>query len=142
MSGIVVVGVDGSETAMRAAETAKELATALGATLRVVTAFDKKRTEVVESGGDKWILSDADEAEKIALDVATKLADGKLGISYTAAFGKPGEALIQEAERIGADLIVVGNRRMQGLGRVLGSVANTVAHNAPCDVYIAKTDEP
>ena len=35
---------------------------------------------------------------------------------------------------------MVGNRRMQGLGRVLGSVANSVAHNAPCDVYIAKTD--
>jgi nucleotide-binding universal stress UspA family protein len=37
-------------------------------------------------------------------------------------------------------MIVVGNRRMQGIGRVLGSVANSVAHNAPCDVYIAKTD--
>jgi nucleotide-binding universal stress UspA family protein len=29
---------------------------------------------------------------------------------------------------------------MSGIGRVLGSVANSVAHNAPCDVYIAKTD--
>jgi nucleotide-binding universal stress UspA family protein len=37
-------------------------------------------------------------------------------------------------------MIVVGNRRMRGIGRVLGSVANSVAHNAPCDVYIAKTD--
>jgi nucleotide-binding universal stress UspA family protein len=37
-------------------------------------------------------------------------------------------------------MIVVGNRRMHGIGRVLGSVANSVAHNAPCDVYIAKTD--
>ena len=36
-------------------------------------------------------------------------------------------------------LIVVGNRRMRGIGRVLGSVANSVAHNATCDVYIANT---
>ena len=28
---------------------------------------------------------------------------------------------------------------MQGLARVLGSVANSVAHGAPCDVYIVKT---
>ena len=28
---------------------------------------------------------------------------------------------------------------MQGVGGVLGSVANSVAHIAPCDVYIAKT---
>ncbi|WP_281445477.1 universal stress protein, partial [Paenarthrobacter nicotinovorans] len=51
-------------------------------------------------------------------------------------------ALVNEAEMQDARLIVVGNRRMQGLGRVLGSVANTVAHTAPCDVYIAKTDQP
>jgi nucleotide-binding universal stress UspA family protein len=28
---------------------------------------------------------------------------------------------------------------MHGLGRVLGSIANSVAHNASCDVYIANT---
>ena len=32
------------------------------------------------------------------------------------------------------------DRRVLSVGRVLGSVANSVAHNAPCDVYIAKTD--
>lgn len=142
MSGIVVVGVDGSETAMRAAEAARDLAVALGASLRVLTAFDSDRTEVFESGSDRWIVSDADDAEKVARGVAGKLNSDQLEITYTAARGKPGEALIREAERLGARLIVVGNRRMQGLARVLGSVANTVAHNAPCDVYIAKTDEP
>jgi nucleotide-binding universal stress UspA family protein len=34
---------------------------------------------------------------------------------------------------------VLGNRRMQGAGRILGSVANSVAHHAPCDVYVVKT---
>ena len=38
-----------------------------------------------------------------------------------------------------AELIVVGNRRTQGIGRVLGSVAVSVAAHAPCDVYIVKT---
>jgi nucleotide-binding universal stress UspA family protein len=47
--------------------------------------------------------------------------------------------LIQEAERVGATLIVVGNKNMHGIGRVLGSVANDVAHHAPCDVLIVKT---
>ena len=36
-------------------------------------------------------------------------------------------------------MIVVGNKRVQGLARVLGSVASAVAQHAPCDVYIAKT---
>jgi len=60
-------------------------------------------------------------------------------VTYSAARGKPAEALIKEAERLSARMIVVGNRRMRGIGRVLGSVANSVAHNATCDVYIANT---
>ncbi|ABM07563.1 nucleotide-binding universal stress UspA family protein [Pseudarthrobacter sp. PvP004] len=142
MTGVVIVGVDGSETAMRAAQTAQQLAIGLGASLRVVSAFDSNRTEVVEIGTDKWIVSDAAEAEAVARAVAERLADDRLEITYSAARGKPGEALVKEAEVQDARLIVVGNRRMQGLGRVLGSVANTVAHTAPCDVYIAKTDQP
>ncbi|MET3370422.1 universal stress protein [Arthrobacter sp. M2012083] len=142
MTGVVIVGVDGSETAMRAAQAAQQLAIGLGASLRVVSAFDSNRTEVVEIGTDKWIVSDAAEAEAVARAVAERLADDRLEVTYSAARGKPGEALVKEAEVQDARLIVVGNRRMQGLGRVLGSVANTVAHTAPCDVYIAKTDQP
>lgn len=142
MTGIIVVGVDGSDTALRAARTARDLAATLGATLHVVSAFDSDRTEVFGSGSDQWIVSDAGEAEKVARRVAEGLRTPEVTVTYAAARGKPAEALIGEAERSGARMIVVGNRRMRGIGRVLGSVANSVAHNAPCDVYIAKTDVP
>ncbi|MDJ0321049.1 universal stress protein [Pseudarthrobacter sp. PS3-L1] len=138
MSGIVVVGVDGSVTAKKAAEKAHHLAAALGAGLHVISAFDSDRTEVFGSGSDKWIVSDADGAENVARTVAESLGKD-VKVTYSAARGKPAEALIAEASRLEATTIVVGNRRMQGLGRVLGSVANTVAHNAHCDVYIANT---
>ncbi|WP_247048490.1 universal stress protein [Arthrobacter rhizosphaerae] len=141
MTGIIVVGVDGSETAMKAAETAAGLAASMGATLHVVSAFDSDRTEVFGSGSDQWIVSDAGEAEKVARGVADRLRTPELSVTYSAARGKPAEALINEAERSDARMIVVGNRRMRGIGRVLGSVANSVAHSAPCDVYIAKTDD-
>ncbi|MGZ4660808.1 MAG: universal stress protein [Arthrobacter sp.] len=140
MTGIIVVGVDGSETALRAAHTARDLAASLGATLHVVSAFDSDRTEVFGSGSDQWIVSDAGDAERVAKSVADSLGAPGANVTYAAARGKPAEALIKEAERTGARMIVVGNRRMRGIGRVLGSVANSVAHSAPCDVYIAKTD--
>lgn len=139
MTGIIVVGVDGSGTAQKAAASARDLAVAFGATLHVVSAFDNDRTEVFGSGGDKWIVSDADDAETVAKGVAASLESADLSVTYSAARGKPAEALIKEAARVEARMIVVGNRRMQGIGRVLGSVANSVAHNAPCDVYIANT---
>jgi nucleotide-binding universal stress UspA family protein len=118
---------------------ARDLAAALDARLHVVSAFDTDRTEVFGSGSDRWIVSDAGEAEKVARDVAAGLAGGELDITYSSARGKPAEALVREADRLEARMIVVGNRRMQGLGRVLGSVANSVAHSASCDVYIANT---
>jgi len=138
MSGTIVVGVDGSGTAKKAAESARDLAVALGATLHVVSAFDSDRTEVFGSGSDQWIVSDADGAEHVARTVAESLG-GQIKVTYSAARGRPADALIKEALRMDAKIIVVGNRRMQGIGRVLGSVANSVAHNAPCDVYIANT---
>jgi nucleotide-binding universal stress UspA family protein len=137
MSGIIVVGVDGSGTAKKAAESARDLAAALDASLHVVSAFDSDRTEVFGSGSDQWIVSDADAAEHVARTVAESL--GGVKVTYSAARGRPADALIKEAVRMEARIIVVGNRRMQGIGRVLGSVANSVAHNAPCDVYIANT---
>jgi nucleotide-binding universal stress UspA family protein len=138
MSGVVVVGVDGSVTARKAAEAARDLATALGATLHVVSAFDENRSGVFGSGSDKWLVADADKAEHVARTVADTLG-GDTKITYSAASGRPADALIREAIRKEARIIVVGNRRMQGVGRVLGSVANSVAHNAPCDVFIANT---
>ena len=83
-------------------------------------------------------MSDAGAAEHIARTVADLLGRD-VKVTYSAARGRPADALIKEALRMEARIIVVGNRRMQGIGRVLGSVANSVAHNAPCDVYIANT---
>lgn len=138
MSGIIVVGVDGSATAKKAAESARDLAASVGASLHVVSAFDSDRTKVFDVGSDQWIVSDADTAEHVARTVAQSLGPN-IKVTSSAARGRPADALIKEAVRIDAGIIVVGNRRMQGIGRVLGSVANSVAHNAPCDVYIANT---
>jgi hypothetical protein len=45
---------------------------------------------------------------------------------------------LEQAQLVGADLIVIGNLRMQGAKRVLGAVANDILHHAPCDVLCVK----
>jgi nucleotide-binding universal stress UspA family protein len=137
MSGVVVVGVDASQSARKAAEVARDLAESLGASLHVVTAFETENAEVFGSGSDTVRISNADSAEIVANELGKSGQGPK--ITYSAARGKPADSLIKEAVRLDARLIVVGNRRMRGIGRLLGSVANSVAHNAPCDVYIANT---
>jgi nucleotide-binding universal stress UspA family protein len=136
MSDVVVVGVDGSESAKKAAEAARDLAASLGASLHVVTAFETESAETFGVGSDKVRISNADAAEMVANSLSNS---GQVPITHSAARGKPADALIKEAIRLDAKVIVVGNRRMRGIGRLLGSVANSVAHNAPCDVYIANT---
>ena len=138
----VVVGVDGSDRAQRAAEKAARFAAALGAELIVVSAF--QGTEGVEfgEGSDAMSLSAADVAAKIAEQAIGALKDAGADAVATprAVFGRPAKALVEVAEEVDATIIVVGNKRVQGLSRVLGSIATDVARHAPCDVYIADTE--
>lgn len=139
MTGPIIVGVDGSPTAGKAAETAKELAAKLGAPLHVVSAHTEDKITHTNSGSDQWEVSSADNALYIAEQVVKKLRTPGLKIVPASAHGKPAEALISYADKVGARMIVVGNQRMRGVTRVLGSVANSVSHNATCDIYIANT---
>ena len=123
----IVVGLGKSKTGQLAAERAAVLATALGATLHVVTAFKP---------GQKDSAPDRPEAERLL----SSFTAGKLcAVATDALPGDPVRAILQVAEESGADLIVVGNKGMRGAGRLLGSVPNSVTHKAPCSVLVVKT---
>ncbi len=134
---VIVVGVNGSDTARAAADRAAVIAAALGARLHLVSAVKASPSSVVRSGGDTWFLDDAAETQTQLVDLAKGWTE--LQVTTACPSGKPAEAIVAEAEHAHAELIVVGNKRMQGLSRVLGVVAAEVAHHAPCDVLIVKT---
>lgn len=143
MSKKVITGVDGSDSAARAARRAAELAEALGAELVVVTAYAQFEMEKIASGSDQFIFSTEASADATAAGVVSELRSQFPGVAISSASGegKPGEVLVAAAEQTGADLIVVGNKRVQGIARVLGSIARDVATRAPCDVYVAHTHQ-
>jgi nucleotide-binding universal stress UspA family protein len=71
------------------------------------------------------------------------LRDGVLGIRFEVAGdiieGHPKQVLLDEAEKWGADLIVVGSHGRRGLDRfLLGSVSQAVALHARCSVEIVR----
>ena len=135
----IIVGGDDSATAAHAARVAADLARRLGAQLHVIMACDDEIVAEVGVGSDQIVINKSDEAAEIARRVADSLRTDGLEVTDGARNGVPHEVLIEEAKHFDDALIVVGNRRMQGPGRLLGSVANSVAHNAPCDVYVVKT---
>jgi nucleotide-binding universal stress UspA family protein len=53
--------------------------------------------------------------------------------------GTPASAILEEAQRYGADLILVGSHGRSAAARfVLGSVSNAVALHAPCSVEVVR----
>ncbi|MBD0862864.1 universal stress protein [Gordonia sp. zg691] len=139
----IVVGVDGSPEATRAAERAAELAHGLGAELHVVCAYEHLEVERLRQGSEVLVRSTEADAEEKAVGVAKELQarHQTLVLAPYAVEGKPGEVLVRVAEEHDADIIVVGNKRVQGLARVLGSIARDVASRAHCDVFVAHTHE-
>lgn len=137
--GIIVVGVDASGTAHDAAEAASRLAASMGSRLHIVTAFDRSGPTQRVGGDQADTVRAIDRAETLVATVAADLRRAVPEVTTSVASGKPADVICAEAERLGADVIVVGNKRTQGASRVLGAVAAKVVSHTPCDVYIAHT---
>ncbi len=139
MANIILVGVDGTDSSRLAARRAAELAVHLGADLHVLTAVEKATVEEFPERPGTSHVTSGELAEAMVAEVAEELRGTVPEVSSAQLSGRPATALVEEAIRLEASLIVVGNRRVQGVSRLLGSVATAVAAHAPCDVYIVKT---
>lgn len=142
----IVVGTDGSETAAEAVRQAIDLAKLAGATLSIVSAFQpvsRRRTEAEAEGAPLDIQYEIGPREDVnlVLDAAAAKARGEgIEVQTHPVEADPADAILNVAEQIDADLIVVGNKGMTGARRyLLGSVPNNVSHHAPCSVIIVRT---
>lgn len=133
----IIVGVDKSATARRAAEKAANLAAAYGENLHIVWCVPRRSGQMVGNSGEQWYADPIAEAEAFLDNLRFELPYDK--VTTHVVHGTPATALCEEAERLDAMIIVVGNRRVQGVSRVLGSIAGDVLKQAPCDVLIANT---
>ena len=135
----VVVGADGSATAAEAVRVATELVKLTGGRLHIVTAY--KPQQLRSAAGEEFSksLSTGDVAESVLADLASRARSNGVEVQTHQKDGDPADAICEVAAQVKADLIVVGNKGMTGVRRVLGSVPNSVAHQAPCAVLIAFT---
>ena len=134
----IVVGISDAPTSHIAARHAVELAALSGGSVHFVTAVDRLEREIVQWASDEFVLDNVLEARQ-SVDNFVRTLGVTVPYTISVAQGAPADLLVAEAERVGADLIVVGNVRMQGIGRVLGSVGSEVLRQAPCSVLIVKT---
>lgn len=139
----VAVGTDGSETATKAVDFAIDMAKRYGASVVFASSYrpvseSKVSRDQREAPDDiQWSINPTQEVDSV-LRAAEERAQAQ-GIESVgeAREGDPAQVLCDIAEAHGADVLVVGNRGMHR--KVLGSVPNSVSHNAPCSVMIVKT---
>lgn len=142
----IVVGTDGSETAAEAVSKAIELAKLTGATLSLVSAYapvSGRRVSGEQRQAPTDVHYEIGPREDVNLILDAAAADAKregIEVQTHAVEGDPADAILNVAEEVKADLIVVGNKGMTGTRRfLLGSVPNNVSHHAPCSVIIVRT---
>lgn len=137
----IIVGLDETESAYAAATRAAELALALDAELWLMSAYGKFEAEKLDLGGEEFFFTNEQSALDMLNSVGQRLRADVAGVRMhlAAEEGQPAEAIVHLEKRIGADLIVVGNRRVQGPMRVFGSIARDVAARTSCDLYVVHT---
>jgi len=118
----ILIATDGSATADRAVDRGLDLAESLGASPLLLT--------VSPPGRGKRVLD-----RTLGMQAHRKLQIGTLVED-----GDPASVILDVAEEQGADLVVVGNKGMQGARRFfLSSIPNKIVHHARCAVLIVKT---
>lgn len=88
---------------------------------------------------DKIARDQAHEAVKSALAEFKSAADKNLKVTSEVLDGPARDVILDEAEKWGADLIVLGSHGYRGLKKfILGSVSQAVANHAHCSVEIIR----
>jgi nucleotide-binding universal stress UspA family protein len=135
----ILVGADQSATALKAVQAAVDLASACGATLHIATAYKAEPARTTQMPAEFNYAAHVHPADALLEELTALATRANVEVEMHAATGEPSEAIIRIANRVGADLIVVGNKGMKGTRRVLGSVPNSIAHHAECSVLIVDT---
>lgn len=138
---VIVVPVDFSACARAALDYATELATKLDASIHVVHAVGAQLfgTEVgltiTQETIDQIVQQHQVGLDKLVAERAGKAAFGPVIVDV----GDARSVITATAERLHADLIIMGTHGRRGIKRlVLGSVAELVVRVAPCPVLLVR----
>jgi nucleotide-binding universal stress UspA family protein len=133
----ILLPVDGSEHSKRAVAKAAELAKLSGGEVRV---FHYQEREPSKAGmTDTETSSDAAALVNEAIDELQEAGIKASGETRAGLYGQAARAILAEASRFDADLIVMGSRgRSDFEALLLGSVAHKVIHYGRCPVLIVR----
>ncbi len=145
----ILLAIDGAKTGNVASEMLKRLVIGDGDRITLVSVVDLPLPVGMDIYGG--YLPDTTELEKTAKENAKRvlsdaaarlrsdLGDKEVQISTELLFGSPESRIVELAERLKPDLVVVGSHDYSAWERLLiGSVSDAVVHHAPCSVLVVR----
>ena len=146
----ILFATDGAKQSDAAIDMMKVFALSDGDEVKIVSVVDMAVPMAIDIYGG--YLPDTGELEKTARENAGKLLQSteeriraifpneNLAISSEILFGSPESRIVETAEAIHPDIIVLGSHGYSRWERLLlGSVSDSVVHHAPCSVLIVRT---
>jgi nucleotide-binding universal stress UspA family protein len=144
----ILLATDGSDCSAAAIDTVAGHPWPEGSELKIISATDIPDVPMTEA----WVLPDSyytalDGAAKARADKAVKEAAERIKSGEASGLeivtevkdGHAKNVILNEAEKWGADLIVLGSHGYSGFERfLLGSVSHAVATHAHCSVEIVR----
>lgn len=143
----ILLAIDGSPSSEAAIDEVCRRPWPPDSEVRIVTVISRFESMLMQTGyHEKQVYDDVLEHE--SMETARRLYDIASTIGQRAPYlhvtpkllvGKPADAILEEAEQWGADLIVVGSHGYGPVKRFfLGSVSLSIAIHAPCSVEIVR----
>ncbi|MGK0362743.1 MAG: nucleotide-binding universal stress UspA family protein [Bradymonadia bacterium] len=138
------IAVDFSEGSAQALRWAHDLASGLGAELRIVHVADLPDLPAFDEDlfGDSFNAFYADAEATLNAMVAKTLPAGH-GATSVVISGNPEDVLVSDAIEHGLDAIVVGQTGHDSvIGDILGSVPRSLINRQPCTIIVVPTKAP
>lgn len=143
----ILLATDGSVQSEAAIDILKSFRFDKGDEIKIISVVDMAVPLAIDIYGG--YLPDTTEMEKTAREHAAKILSetceklegicNNLTVTSEVLFGSPESRIVETAEEIGADLIVVGSHGYSRWERLLlGSVSQSVVHHAPCSVLVVR----
>ncbi|WP_230530808.1 universal stress protein [Microvirga roseola] len=136
---LVPVDLGEVEAAQPALDKAVALANGSDSTLRLIYVRSIVPVTYMEFMPPTFDAEQQADAEKKLAELAAKVALPAERVSAVVRLGSVYNEVLDEAEKTGADLIVIGSHRPTMATYLLGSNASTIVRHARCSVLVVRT---
>ena len=142
----VLVAIDGSESSLRAASVAIDLATSLHTRLDILSVEETApRYVATQEESNREHLAAVAHFERLQAPLRQRAELRGIETRCAVRSGHEGQAVLDYLVEYGCDLLVVGHQGHSGVwGTFLGSTADKLVNHAPCSVLVIrpKTSRP